>query len=166
MVSSRALKSHICEILEPREVSALSKLRISEITDHSFHLSPVMERTGTWKEEGFMHKILGPETEWLVCRRLLTSDNWGHSFREEVAGSSRRGWSHMRPCEMQSTTELQPTRQKWHQLESRAILSIFLTSHISDRIPWQDTFRVSGRITFLTFSVLMVGAGSSGAGRH
>lgn len=62
MVSSRALKSYICEIGN-KEVSVPPKLRISEVINHTYHLSLIMEKIGTCREEGMMHKIRGLETE-------------------------------------------------------------------------------------------------------
>lgn len=53
MVSTRVLKSQVCKILEPREASVLSKLGINGVSDHTFHLSLIMERTDTLKEKDF-----------------------------------------------------------------------------------------------------------------
>ena len=53
MVRVRVLKSQVCTILEPREVSVLSELGINGVSDHTCHLSLIMERTSTWKEKDF-----------------------------------------------------------------------------------------------------------------
>lgn len=53
MVRVRVLKSQVCTILEPREVAVLSELGINGVSDHTFHLSLIVERMSTWKEKDF-----------------------------------------------------------------------------------------------------------------
>ena len=103
-----------------------------------------------------MHKVLGPEIEWLMCGMLLpTSSDWGCPFREEAAGSSWRSWSYARPCEIHSTTELVCVVQLTRGTLIRNWVILFCHApHLwSNPLTW--CFQSSRTYHFLTFSVPM-----------
>lgn len=152
MVSSGALKSHLIVKFwkQGRLLVSWGWELVSEVTDHTFHLNLIHGGKGTWKEEGSVHEVLGPQADGQCddgCPDPKTGSTAWERRMQAIAEEAERLFSHetLWDAEHSQASVTQVTKVTLIRGQGHSLW--FFMPHSSDPIPWQGTFRLSWKIT-------------------